>query len=319
MHEPYQDVARSFDWAKVHDALGWAAREKVSLGTAIVDRHAAGGRVALIWVGRDGTARRLSYRELSDASNRFANMLRRLGVRPGARVAGLMPRVPETLIAMIGALKLGAIYVPIFTGFGSDAIRFRLAHCGAEVLVTHHEVRGQVPAAVDARIVCVAGREQKPEAGDLDLRLEIGRETAHFHCVLRYRDDPAAIIYTSGSTGPPKGGTIAVNFLAAVWPYIVYGLDLRREDVFWPTGDPGWGYGFVCYLGALAAGGTIVCVQANPTPESCLSILARYQITRNLSTPTSSSFSVAFGISRQWIISAPPSMPCPSATTMRSP
>jgi acetyl-CoA synthetase len=285
-HESYHDVARAFDWAKVHEDLGWAGCEMVSLGTAIVDRHAAGERVALIWVGRDGPVRRLSYRELSEASNRFANMLRRLRVEPGDRVAGLMPRVPETLIAMIGALKLGAIYVPIFTGFGSDAIRFRLEHCGAEVLVTHHEVRRQVPAGVGVRIVCVASREQKPEAGDLDLRREIEREAADFQCVPRHRDDPAAIIYTSGSTGPPKGGAIAVNFLAAVWPYIVYGLDLRREEVFWPTGDPGWGYGFVCYLGALAAGATIVCVEANPTPQSSLSILAHYQITNFATTPT---------------------------------
>ncbi|VDL03740.1 acetyl-CoA synthetase [Bordetella pertussis] len=64
----------------------------------------------------------------------------------------------------------------------------------------------------------------------------------------------AALIYTSGSTGRPKGGAIAVNFLAAVWPYLTYGADMRADDVVWPTGDPGWGYGFVCYLGALAMG-----------------------------------------------------------------
>ena len=79
--------------------------EKVSLGTSIVDRHAASERVALICVGKDGSERRLTYRELSEASNRFANLLQRLGVEPGDRVAGLMPRGPEVIIAIIGTLE----------------------------------------------------------------------------------------------------------------------------------------------------------------------------------------------------------------------
>ena len=99
------------------------------------------------------------------------------------------------------------------------------------------------------------------------------RQAANFSCVSRARDDTAALIYTSGSTGQPKGGAIAVNFLATIWPYVIYGLDLRRDDIFWPTGDPGWGYGFVCYLSALAAGATVISVQQNPTAELCLSIL----------------------------------------------
>src|ERR1700730_5476535 len=89
--ESYANAARAFDWATVHDALGWAAGEQVSLGTSIVDRHAESGRVALISIGRDGSEQHLGYRELADASSRFANLLRRLGVGPGDRVASLMP------------------------------------------------------------------------------------------------------------------------------------------------------------------------------------------------------------------------------------
>src|SRR5919197_6444644 len=98
----------------------------------------------------------------------------------------------------------------------------------------------------------------------------IAAERDEFPPVPCARDDPAVIIYTSGSTGPPKGGVIATNLLAAVWPYLRYGLDLRTDDVFWPTGDPGWGYGLCCYLPALAAGVTVVSVEASPRPELCL-------------------------------------------------
>ncbi len=120
LSEKYSDVVRAFDWLAVQEALGWTPGEKVSLGTSIIDRHAASDRIALICVDRDGGERRLSYRELSQESNRFANLLRYLGAEPGDRVAGLMPRGPEVIIAIIGTLKLGAIYVPIFTGFGPE-------------------------------------------------------------------------------------------------------------------------------------------------------------------------------------------------------
>ena len=281
----YTEAAAAFDWRDVRAALGWGDASRVSLGEAIVDRHADSNRTALIWIGSDGREQRLSYRDLSEASNRFAAALRRLGVRPGDRVAGLMPRVPETLAVIIGALKAGAIYVPMFTGFGPDAIRFRLKHSKARVVVTHGLVRDQIPAGVDTTVVClhVSGA---PIADDLDYSELISREDATFEPSLRDRDEIAALIYTSGSTGQPKGGAIAVNFLAAVWPYIIYGLDLSEEDVLWPTGDPGWGYGFVCYLGALARGATLVSLQPNPTPELSLSILERYGVTNLATTPT---------------------------------
>jgi acetyl-CoA synthetase len=284
--ESYTDAVRAFDWSAVHEALGWKPGEKVSLGASIVDHDAASERIALICVGPDGSERRLTYRELSEASNRFANLLRRLGVEPGDRVAGLMPRGPEVIIAIIGTLKLGAIYVPIFTGFGPDSIRFRLDHCQAKVLVTHQDIRKQLPAGLSLRIICVSQPGVQLPAEYIDFVPELQNEAAEFSCILRARDETAAIIYTSGSTGQPKGGSIAVNFLAAIWPYVVYGLDLRRDDIFWPTGDPGWGYGFVCYLSALAAGATVISLEQNPTAELCLSILQRYRVTNLATTPT---------------------------------
>lgn len=266
----YKEAVESFDWAQVSAALGWHPGEKVSLGASIVDRHAASGRTALISLARDGSEQRLSYRDLSEASNRFANLLRRLGVEPGDRVAGLMPRGPEVVIAIIGALKVGAIYVPVFTGFGPDAVGFRLNHCRPKVLVTHQDVLGQVPSGLDLRLVIVANAGTAIPDGAIDFRGALAQEAPEFDCVPRDRDDPAALIYTSGSTGQPKGGTLAVNLLGAIWPYIVYGLDLKQDDILWPTGDPGWGYGFICYLGALAMGATVVSVQQIP-PPSCAS------------------------------------------------
>src|SRR5215831_2185143 len=244
--ESYGQAYARFAWEDVRAALGWSDHGKVCLATSIADRHVARDTPALICIGKEGTDRGVSYRELADASSRFANVLQRYGVGPGDRVAGLMPRVPEALIAIVGTLKAGAIYVPMFTGLGPDAIQYRLDHSRARFLITHHEVRGQVrghvPAGGNLTTLCVldAGRPSWP--ADLDFWETLDRERTSFEPIHRDRDDIAAVIYTSGSTGPPKGGAIAVNFLAAVWPYIVYGLDLTDRDVIWPTGDPGWGY-----------------------------------------------------------------------------
>ena len=95
------------------------------------------------------------------------------------------------------------------------------------------------------------------------------------------------IIYTSGSTGEPKGCAIAANILAAMWPYARYSLDLRADtDVFWPTGDPSWGYGLCCYLPALAQGASVLCVEANATPDVCRRIIDAYHVSNLATTPT---------------------------------
>jgi acetyl-CoA synthetase len=282
----YADAVASFDWKHVLQALEWKATEKVSLGYSIVDRHIERLHPALWVVDSNGGERSYSYRELSEASNRFANLLQALGVNPGDRVGGFMPRGAEVLIAIIGTLKVGAVYVPIFTGFGADAIRYRLEHATARLLVTHQSVKERLPSDIELRTICVTDGVSTLPEGWFDFHRELEKQAPLASCVLRDRSDVCTLIYTSGSTGPPKGGAIAVNFLAAIWPYIVYGLGLRSDDVFWPTGDPGWGYGFVCYLGALAAGGTIVTVESNPTTDLCLSVLKRYQVTNLATTPT---------------------------------
>lgn len=288
--QTYQDMVESFRWEDVLEELGWAGRRHVNLAQTIVDRHAAGplaNETALVWLGRGGENRSLSFRDLSEESSRFANLLTRLGVKKGDRVAVFMPRIPETFVAMLGAFKAGAVYVPIFTGFGPDGVRYRLAHSGTKVLCTHHEHRAQVPDGVAGRIVCVAPPGATLETGDIDFHAAISSESADFDAVPCRRDDPAAIIYTSGSTGQPKGGVIAANLLCAIWPYIRFGVDLRpRTDLFWPTGDPGWGYGLCCYLAGLAMGGRVLAVQANPTAQDCLDILEGFGVTNLATTPT---------------------------------
>lgn len=286
----YEQVFEAFRWKTVLDELGWSGRETVNLAETIVDRQGQGPRrdkAALLWIGAAGQEQRVNYRELSEASARFANLLVRHGVRKGDRVATLMPRVPETFVALLGILKAGAVFVPIFSGFGPDSVRFRIQHSGSKILCTHHENRAQVPEGLDLRVICVAQAGGEAGGSDIDFHRALRTETHSFSPVPCRRDEPAAIIYTSGSTGQPKGCVIAVNMLAAIWPYIRYGVDLQEEtDIFWPTGDPGWGYGLCCYLPAFAAGATVLCVQRNPSAKTCLEALETHGVTNLATTPT---------------------------------
>ena len=286
----YRDVYRSFDWASVLRELEWEGHEaSISLGHTIVDRHAQSQKVALYWFGKDGSSATLTYRDLKVSSDKFANLLRSLGVTQGDRIAGVLPRIPETLAIMIGTWKAGGVYVPIFSGFGRDAIAFRIKHSGAKIVCTHDQYRGRLPDLAEHGTVVITisgGDSEALQPRDVNFWDAVNKQSDTIDPVPRSRRDPAVILYTSGSTGEPKGVQIASNFLAAVRPFMKYGGDVRPSDMFWPTGDPGWGWGFVCYHAALAMGVPVVSHEAAPTAELFVDLLERQQVTNVATVPT---------------------------------
>ena len=270
-------------------ALGWTRDGNVNLADTIVRRHASSGRAAVRWYAKEGMSkgveRVLTFDELARLASRVAGFLTVAGIRKGDRVAGYLPRVPETLAIMLGTWQVGAVYVPIFTGFGPDAIGYRVEHSGATVLFTHQEYRDRVPT-LPARTTLVTIRGGAPEIpGELAFHQAVAGPE-HPESVACRRGDPAVVLYTSGSTGQPKGVLIATNFLLAIHPWITLGVDLRPDDVFWPTGDPGWGYGLICYMGALALGVPVVCHEAAPTPDLALARIGALGVTNIATTPT---------------------------------
>jgi acetyl-CoA synthetase len=232
--------------------LGRYAGEDVDLGVLLCDAHSPEA-VALAFDGPDGIER-LSYGELATRSMRLAGALRDAGVSAGDRVAVMLPKSPELLVALVAIWRMGATHVPLFTAFGPEAAGYRIAHSGARLVITDGDNREKV--AGDAVPVMCAGADR--QANDLDFADAIERGP-ELHGVLRGGDDLMFLLYTSGTTGQPKGVEVPVRALASIHSYMHYGLDVRPDDVFWNLADPGWAYGLWCgIVGSLLLGQTVL-------------------------------------------------------------
>jgi acetyl-CoA synthetase len=256
----YEQARARFSWAEAERELdGLPGGRGLNIAHEAVDRHAAGPRarhVAIRWLGRSGAVREQTYADLRGATSRFANALVRLGVGPGDRVFSLSGRVPELYAAGLGALKRGAVFCPLFSAFGPEPVRQRLALGRARVLVTTERLyrrkvealRGELPEL--EHVLLVDGGGDLP--GTRDLRALLAAASEDFEIPPTDPEQMALLHFTSGTTGAPKG---AIHVHRAAVAHYVTGklaLDFHPDDVFWCTADPGWvtgtSYGIVAPL-----------------------------------------------------------------------
>jgi acetyl-CoA synthetase len=260
-----------------------------------IDRHLGDGRagnVALRWLGRDGGVREFTYRELAVETNRFAGLLRQLGVARGDVVFSLLGRVPELYIAALGTLKAGAVFSPLFAAFGPEPVKARMTIGNARVLVTSERFyerkvkswRDQLPRLEHVLLVDCTGPPPENCACLQALLAETGED---FETVRTRPEDAALLHFTSGTTGRPKG---AIHVHEAVLAHHVTGqlaLDLHPDDVFWCTADPGWvtgtSYGIIA---PLSVGCTLVVDQAEFDAERWYGILQDQRVTVWYTAPT---------------------------------
>ena len=273
------DLSHGLPWAR------WFVDGRFNYVHNALDKHAQSPRrhtLALIWEGEDGTVVRLTYRELQIETNRVANALRALGIGSGDRVGIFMPMIPETVIAVLACGKIGALYTPIFSGYGAVSIAARLHDCGARALITADgcyrrgkmvEMKATADAAlgdapsvehqivvrrIGSAIPWTGGRDHwwHDLVADQPHRCETERTAA---------EDPYMIIYTSGTTGRPKG-TLHVHggFPIKGAQDLAHCFDLQAGDVlFWFT-DLGWMMGPWAISGALLLGATLCIYEGTP-------------------------------------------------------
>jgi acetyl-CoA synthetase len=219
---------------------------------------------AVIWCRDDGSKVTLSGHDLQRQARRLAAALAALGVRPGDRVAAMLGRRPEAFTLPLATWQLGAIYVPLFSGFGSEAMRVRLEDSGAWLLVVDAPNSGVVQPIRNRldRLVVVA-LDDDVEPGHSDRRVPAvlaasPREPGLYETSPR---DPATIMYTSGTTGPPKGCVIPHHGVLTLWPFVDHCLAVGPGSVLFSTADAGWSFGlYTTGLAPMTRGATrVIC------------------------------------------------------------
>jgi len=315
-------------WDKVLDDSNkpffkWFVGGKTNIVHNAVDRHVKTWRknkLALIWVSEDGKEERTySYYSLNREVNRFANIIKAMGVTKGDRVTIYLPRIPEIVFAMLACAKIGAIHSVVFAGFSVDALKGRIDDSESKLIITADgswingkifELKRTVDEAlkscpsVENVIVVQRTRHDVPMEASRDhwyhdmLVLPI----ANGKCPTEVLDaeDPLYILYTSGSTGKPKailhthGG-----YMVGTYATLKYVFDLKDDDRWWCAADPGWvtGHSYIIY-GPLILGATSFMFEGGPTypyPNRWWQMVERYGITVLYTAPTAIRGLMRFG------------------------
>ena len=315
-------------WTKVLEgeisSAKWFVGGKLNLSHNCVDRHALGSRkdkVALLWEGEPGEVRKLTYGELHEQVQRFANVLKGLGVKRGDRVAVYMGMSPELAIALLACARIGAVHSVIFGGFAAHAIVDRVNDSECVAVITQDtsyrrgnevklksivdEALEKCPTVKSVVVYRRSGSEVTMKAGrDVWWHDEMARAGAT--CAAEWMDaeDPLYLLYTSGTTGKPKG-LMHTTGGYAVQTYLTskYVFDLREEDVYWCTADIGWvtGHSYVVY-GPLQNGATVVMYEGAPNwpePDRFWKIVDAHKVTIFYTAPTAIRAFTKWG--NQWV------------------
>jgi acetyl-CoA synthetase len=306
-------------WDKVLDANfkegkhAWFIGGKINVSYNCLDRHLTTWRknkAAIIWEGDIGDSRTMTYQELYTEVCKFANVLKKHGIKKGDRVAIYLPMIPELPVAMLACARIGAIHCIVFGGFSADALKDRILDCGAKMLIccdgyyrSGKVIRSKdnadkaLESCPDIKHVIVAQRATadavlKP-GRDYAWKTEMSAEDIKPVCEPEQLDseDPLFILYTSGSTGKPKGVMhTQAGYLLYTNQTFKYIFDVKDEDTYWCTADIGWitGHSYITY-GPLSLGATSIVFEGVPTypkPDRFWEIIEKYRVNIFYTAPT---------------------------------
>jgi acetyl-CoA synthetase len=319
----WREMAKQLNWFKKWDKVlvedfkegkhEWFVGGKLNVSYNCLDRHLRTWRrnkAALIWEGDLGDSKVLTYQQLFHEVCKFANVLKKHGIKKGDRVSIYLPMILELPIAMLACARIGAIHSVVFGGFSAEALRDRLQDCGSKMLIcadgyyrggrvirskdNANEALESCPEVKDVIVV---------KRADIQVAIEKGRDywwddemsaddvNRYCECEVLDAEDHLFILYTSGCTGKPKGVLhTQAGYLLFCLQTFKWIFDIKDNDTFWCTADIGWvtGHSYIVY-GPLALGVTCLMFEGIPTyphPDRFWEIIEKYQVSIFYTAPT---------------------------------
>jgi acetyl-CoA synthetase len=288
----YDAAYKTFNWKDVEREFDWSKTGKVNLVHEAIDRHTTSSRkskVALFYTDYAGRDERYTFDDLKRLTSRFAHVLRRLGIKKGDRVGVFLPRTPELYIAILGIHRLGAIPVPLFEAFMEQAVEDRLGDSEAVACVTSPSLkpripRAKLPALKHLVLVGASGAVAKDEVA-YEPAMAAAPDWVEPEWLTV--DDGLVIHYTSGSTGKSKGALHRQYAMIGHYQTAKWALDLRDDDIYWCTADPGWvtGTSYGIY-GPWTLGVSSVVIGGRFDPDRWFETIQKYKVSMWYSAPT---------------------------------
>ena len=287
----YDAVARTFDWQTVEREFDWSRTGQVNIVHEAIDRHAAGARRTKVALHYTNDVQRESYTfdDLRRLTSRFGGVLQLLGVKTGDRVAMFLPRSPALYISLLGAHRIGAIPVPLFEAFMEEALYDRLQNSEACVIVTTPALKERLPLSrlPALRTLILVDAQGRVGRGEVEYAQAMDAQADWLEPTWLTKDDGLIIHYTSGSTGRSKGVLHRQYAMVGHYQTAKWALDLRDDDVYWCTADPGWvtGTSYGIY-GPWTLGVTSVVLGGRFDPQRWYRTIQDYHVTMWYSAPT---------------------------------
>ncbi len=289
----YDETYKTFKWEDHYDEIGWKPGEPLNAAYVAVDRHAQGpnaDKVAFIYLGANGEEEKYTYKQLSLLSNKFANILKKNGIKKGDRVFLFISRVPAVYVAFLGILKVGAIASTLFGAFGPQAVKDRVGNAEGAMVITNSKLKDRVDSIKSEmpalkHVMVVGTTEVSGE--DLSYEKEMEGASEEFDIEKTDSEDHCFMLYTSGTTGKPKGVLHAHMAILHQHMTCKWVLDLRPDDVYWCTADHGWVTG-IAYgiLGPLSIGTTLIQFEGRFSAEKWYETIQKYNVTVWYTAPT---------------------------------
>ena len=292
----YDERLKTFSWDEAKEELGWNENGPLNIAYFCADRNCERGladKTALIWESSlGGESLRYSFDQLRLLSNAFAAKLSELGVQPGDRVAIYLDRIPVLYFSFLGILKLGAVAMPLFSAFKMESLEVRLAGAEAVAIITSarlarevRKIRANLPNL--KHVIVVEGDTSKLKEDETFFNVEAAPRVETWDTYRATPETRSVLHFTSGTTGQPKGaqhvhGAILAQHVTSKWV-----LDLKPDDVYWCTADPGWVTG-ISYgiIGPWSCGVTQVVLECGFIPARWYEAIQKYKITMWYSAPT---------------------------------